>query len=219
MDRGNSLTRLLQQFCRGDRALAEELFGLIYKKLHQIARRELNREHDVAPLCPTELVGELWVGNLHDCCWEIESREHFFNIAGEAMRHRLIDCARYRLTEKRGRGLRPIPIHELSERNQPTAAEPEHVIEIGRLVEELMKVDPEAAHIIDLAYFSGLKFKEIAQLTGLSPRQVRRRSERGVAWLTGRLNPADASAVPVRQRAKTTQYLGVGGPGYSPKPS
>jgi hypothetical protein len=81
-----SLTEQLQRFSGGDREIAQEVLTAVLPKLHQIAVRQLNREHYHAPITPTELINEVWIRNLHKGGWQIRDREHFYAIAARAMR-------------------------------------------------------------------------------------------------------------------------------------
>lgn len=62
MTNSPSLTTPLQSFSDGDRDVAEAVLRDLLPRLHQIAVRELRRERYVAPLSPTELINEVWLG-------------------------------------------------------------------------------------------------------------------------------------------------------------
>ena len=185
-----SLTERLQQYSGGEREVAEAVLREVLPKLHLIATRELRRERQVAPLSPTELINEVWLRSLRHGGWQVNSRDHFYAIAALAMRRVLVDFARQRLAQRRGGA--STPAVQLEDSMTPPAAnhvDPEKVLEIGLLMERLEKRDLELARIVDMHYFAGFTLGEIADITGLTFRQVRHRWERARDWLKDRLQP------------------------------
>jgi DNA-directed RNA polymerase specialized sigma24 family protein len=71
--------------------------------------------------------------------------------------------------------------------SQDGASDPETIVQIGILMEKLEKTDGECARVVDMHYFAGFTLEEIAEITGLTFRQVRHRWEKGRDWLKGRL--------------------------------
>jgi DNA-directed RNA polymerase specialized sigma24 family protein len=67
-------------------------------------------------------------------------------------------------------------------------AGPEQVIEISRLIDQLEKHDAATARVVEMHHFAGFTLEEIAEVTGLSFRQVRHRWEKGRDWLKDRLS-------------------------------
>jgi RNA polymerase sigma-70 factor, ECF subfamily len=181
------LTEQLRRYSGGDRDIAEEVLREVLPRLHQIAVRELRRERYMAPLDPTELIHEVWMKNIRKGGWKLESREHFYAIAGQAMRWVLVDFARSRLAQRRGDGQSAIPLEDLPAAAAQSKSELEATVQVGILMEKLAKANPLAARIVDLHYFVGFNFDEIAEITGLTSRQVRHRWIRGRDWLKLRM--------------------------------
>ena len=183
-----SLTEQLRRFSGGERVLGEAVLRQVLPKLHEIAVRELRRERYIAPLSPTELINEVWLRSLRKGGWEINSREHFYAIAAVAMRRVLVDFARLRLAQRRGQGETPESLEGKASLAVAGGPDPESIVQIGMLMEKLEKADREAARIVDMHYFVGFTFEEIAEITGLSFRQVRHRWEKGRDWLKDRMS-------------------------------
>jgi RNA polymerase sigma factor (TIGR02999 family) len=181
-----SLTEQLQQFSSGEREVAESILREVLPKLHQIAVRELRREYSIAQLSPTELINEVWLRNLGKGGWQIQSRNHFYAIASLAMRRVLIDFGRARITQRRGRGEAPVSSDQGTS-IEAVAASPESLVQIGMLMDSLEKVNTEWARVVDMHYFAGFTLEEIAEISGLSLRQVRVRWEKGRDWLKDHL--------------------------------
>jgi RNA polymerase sigma factor (TIGR02999 family) len=182
-----SLTEQLQSYASGDREIAEAILREVLPKLHQIAVRELRRERYVAPLSPTELINEVWLRNLRKGGWQVKNRDHFYAIAGVAMRRVLVDFARNRLAQRRGDGDSPESLEGKAAVATAGQNDPERVVQVGMLMERLEQVNPEAARIVDMHYFAGFTLEEIAQITSLTFRQVRHLWEKGRDWLKDHL--------------------------------
>jgi RNA polymerase sigma factor (TIGR02999 family) len=189
MDKYFSLTDRLQRFSMGDSDIADTVLREVLPTLRKVAAGVLNRERHPAAISPTELINELWLRNLRRGGWPVRDRGHFYNIAASAMRRLLIDFARSRLAERRGGKANSVPIEDLPMNFHPALPHPETVVEIGVLMEQLERVDPKAAKVVDLHYFLGCSLEEISELTHLTFGQTRNHWIRGDEWLQSRLRP------------------------------
>ena len=184
-----TLTEQLRAFSAGDREAAETVLREILPKLHQIAVRHLRNERYMAPVSPTELINEVWLRHIHKGGWQIRNREHFYGIAGCAMRRVLVDYARSRLALKRGASNGAIFVDHSAAAETPDTQNAEQIVEIGLLMEKLGQSQPKTLLVVDLHYFAGFSFEEIAEITGFSPRQVRHLWVKGRDWLKDRMRP------------------------------
>jgi RNA polymerase sigma factor (TIGR02999 family) len=162
---------------------ADALLREVLPKLHAIAVRELKAERYMAPLSKTELIHELWLGSLSKGGWRVDSREHFYALASLAMRHVLVDLARKRLAARRGGTQFVVSLDGPEARKRAAWTDDERVVEIGILMERLEVKHPDAARIVDMHYFSGFTFEEVAAETGLTLKQVQYRWKKGHRWL------------------------------------
>jgi RNA polymerase sigma factor (TIGR02999 family) len=104
------VTRILSAIGQGDSGVAEQLLPLVSDDLRRLAAQKLAQEKPGQTLQVTALVHEAYmrlVGSGETAAgreprWD--SRGHFFAAAAEAMRRILIDPAREKSAEKRGRG-------------------------------------------------------------------------------------------------------------------
>jgi RNA polymerase sigma factor (TIGR02999 family) len=168
-----------------ERVVADALFGTLYAELHRLARRELNRRGRIDGLGVTTL--------LHEAYLSISSREgtvfvdhaRFMAYAGRVMRGLIIDEIRRRKSEKRG-GL--FHITSLAIDHADRVMEPQELIRIGDALDELAEVEPELAEIIDLKFFCGFSFAEIAAMRGVSERTIQRKWEKGRLYLHHAIN-------------------------------
>jgi RNA polymerase sigma factor (TIGR02999 family) len=189
MDSSISLTGQLRLYADGYREVGDSILDEIFPRLRQIAMWKLARRDFRNAFTPTELVGETWLTRLHRGNWNIESRDHFFCVAGKAMQQVLLDLARKQLTERRGGGAVHFSIDELTRSSEPSEANAEQVVAIGMLIGQLAEQDACTAVIVQAHYIAGYELQEIAEITGLSLRKVRYRWEKGKMWLAARLVP------------------------------
>jgi RNA polymerase sigma factor (TIGR02999 family) len=155
-----------------------ELIPVVYEELRKIARGQMSRESGPQTLSATALVHEAWLRVGGEVRWQ--SRRHFFGAAAEAMRRILIERARAKARMKRGGAFVRVELEDL-EIEAPTTGE--DLIALDEALAKFMREDPEAAEIVSLRYFAGLKWSEIAEMTGMSERELNRQWEYARAWL------------------------------------
>jgi len=165
---------------QGDRAAADALFDSLYSELHRLARREVARQRPFGALGVTTL--------LHEAYLTISSREgavfpdrgRFMAYAARVMRGLIIDDVRRRRSQKRG-GL--FEITSLGTDQAEMVADAQELARIGDALDELVKVDADAAQVVDLKFFCGFSFAEIAAMRGVSERTIQRSWEKGRIYL------------------------------------
>lgn len=177
---GSDLTILLDRAARGEECVQASLFELVHAELHRLARTAMRRERPGHTLQPTALVNEAYLRlvGVHEVSWQ--SKAHFFGAAARAMRQILINHARARLAEKRGCAGSQV---ELSHSIAASAPEPEMLIAVDTALERLAAVDPRAGRIVELRYFVGLTFDEVAALLNISVKTAKREWEFARVWL------------------------------------
>ena len=174
------ITQLLDDITGGRAELSEELLPLVYDELRRIAGQMMAQERADHTLQATELVHEAFlrlVGS--EATWE--NRRHFYNAAARAMRRILVDSARRRQQDRHGGGQAKA---ELVEDVIPApGGDDAQLIGLDSALERFQTLDPAAAEIVMLRYFSGLTIEEAAQACGMSPATVKREWESARAWL------------------------------------
>jgi RNA polymerase sigma factor (TIGR02999 family) len=106
------------------------------------------------------------------------------------MRGLIIDHARNRQAQKRGG---QFEITSLATEVGERAADDRELTRISEALDEMAKVDPALAEIVDLKFFCGFSFAEIAAMRGVSERTVQRNWEKARIYLHGSLR-ADLSS-------------------------
>lgn len=162
------------------RGTSEQLLPQVYEELRRLARQNVHAEGGTQTLTATALVHEAWLrlSKAEHPLWE--DRRHFFNAAAQAMRWILVDRARKRQSIKRGKGAEHV---ELEDSQIEAPADDEELLAINESLTRLAAKDPQAAELIHLRYYAGLKWSEMAELTGMTERELARHCDYARAWL------------------------------------
>lgn len=151
---------------------ADALFALFYNELHLLAEASLRRAGGIT-LGATTLIHEAYLNIVNRKQLEFVDRARFLAYASRAMRGLTIDYARRRRAAKRGGGLQ-ITLGD----EQPPSAEAvrtsEELERLGDALNDLSNLEPALAELVDLHFFAGFSFVEIAALRGVSDRTVQR---------------------------------------------
>jgi len=164
------LERLLQSAEQGEAGSRERLFAALYDELHRLAQRELRRS-PLLTLSPTTLLHETYLNVSSRQGGMFPDRARFLAYASRAMRGLLIDYVRSRRAQKRGAAFE---ITSLPTECPQGAAADEQLERIGEALEVLGADEPRLAQIVDLKFFCGFSFAEIAELLGISERTAQR---------------------------------------------
>ena len=164
-------------------------FETLYAELRRMARRELYKGGQAAQISPTTLLHEAYLQMSGRPDLQFADRAHFMAYAARAMRGIAIDHARARGAQKRGGGLDITALDTFVSDNvmAPADAAAEDLEHIGQAVERLAVSDARLAELVDLKFFAGLTFAEIAALRGGSERTAQRDWDKARALLHGLL--------------------------------
>jgi RNA polymerase sigma factor (TIGR02999 family) len=165
-----------------------ELFPLIYRELHRVAGAYLRRERRNHTLQPTALVHEAWIRLQKERGGEWQGRTHGLAIGAQAMRRLLMDHGRYQKRDKRGGGAQPVGLNELLNAAAAGPVPVEDLMTLEAALSRLEEVDPRAAQVVTLRFFSGMSNPEIAEHLGLSVRTVEGDWAHARAWLKRELS-------------------------------
>lgn len=154
--------------CKGHEGL--QLFTVLYDELHLMAQRQLRRNR-AATLSPTTLLHEAFLSISRRDSLIFPTHAHFMAYAARAMRGLLINYVRDRSAQRRGGRFEITSLGtELSfEENQ--GIELEH---LGEALQNLEQMDARLAQCVDLKFFCGFSYAEIADMWSVSERTVQR---------------------------------------------
>jgi RNA polymerase sigma factor (TIGR02999 family) len=155
----------------GDAQAAAALFTALYSELHRMAQKQLARSASDMTLGTTTLLHEAYLDMAQREGVLFPDRARFMAYAARVMRALIIDHVRNRKARKRGGGFE---MTALPDDLPDAAAEATSLARLGEAVDALARVDPVLAEVVDLKFFCGFSFAEIAALRGLSERTVQR---------------------------------------------
>jgi len=159
-----------------------DLFSTLYAQLRQIAQRSLKRNAPQLTISPTTLLHEAYLASAHRDSLQFPDHARFMAYASRAMRGLVIDYARERHALKRGGAFEftcvPTNAAEL-------AVDDVELTRISDALDELAKLDSSLAELVDLKFFCGFSFTEIAAMRGISDRTVQRDWSKARIYLHG----------------------------------
>src|SRR4051794_15829798 len=143
----------------------DQLASLVYEELRQLAHRYMRSERPDHTLQATALVNEAYLRLADQTNPHWHDRTHFFAVAARMMRHILVDYARSRQRAKRGAGGVKV---ELSDEAVVTETQAEQVVDLNDAMERLAELDRRASQVVELKYFGGMNYDQIAEVLSVS---------------------------------------------------
>ncbi len=174
-----NFTQLLTEWRSGHPQALERLTPLVYDELRRLARSYMRAERGSHTLQATAVVHEAFL-RLIQANVALQDRGHFFALASRLMRRVLVDHAKSRSRIKRNAGARDLVAEETGE---PPPAPDFDVIVLDDALEGLQQMEPRLAQVIELHYFGGLTYDQIAAAVGTSAATVHRDIRLARAWL------------------------------------
>ena len=158
----------------------------LYQELHRLAAGKMHYERSGHTLQPTALVNEAYLrlADARDSMWS--DRAKVLGTAAHVMRHILVDHARAHRADKRGGGAVQVTLDENFEGKGRSEAD---VLAVDEALKRLREFDPRQEKILEMHFFGGLTFEEIARELGVSERTVKRDWTMARSWLRQELAP------------------------------
>lgn len=173
-----NFTQLLTEWRSGHPQALERLTPLVYEELRRLARGYMRAERGSHTLQATAVVHEAFL-RLIQADVALQDRAHFFALASRLMRRVLVDHAKSRSRVKRNAGAMELLPGETDE----LPATSFDVIALDDALESLVQLEPRLAQVIELHYFGGLTYEQIAEAAGASAATVHRDIRLARAWL------------------------------------
>ena len=174
------VTQLLEDWSRGDDAALAELTPLVYEELRRLAHRQMGGERPDHTLQTTALVNEAYLRLADQTNLRWQDRAHFFAVAARAMRQILVNYAKSYRAQKRGGGALKVDLDDVA---IVSPEESKEIVDLHEALERLGTLDSRKARVVELKYFGGLNYDEMAEVLKISPVTVRRDWEFARLWL------------------------------------
>jgi RNA polymerase sigma factor (TIGR02999 family) len=181
------VNQLLTDWSQGDDAALAELTPLVYEDLRRLAHHYMGGQRPDHTLQTTALVNEAYLRLADQTSPTWQSRAHFFAVAARAMRQILVNYAKSYRSQKRGGGALKV---ELDEAALVSPGQSKEIVDLHEALERLATLDSRKAEVVELKYFGGLNYDEIAEVLKISAVTVRRDWEFAKAWLYTELHDA-----------------------------
>ncbi len=173
-------TQLLRAWAEGDERAREVLIPRVYRELRRLAGHCLKNERPEQTLQVSDLIHEAYLHLADLTRLEWQHRNHFFAVSATLMRRILVDRARKRMAGKRGERAQGIDVEQALDVSSKRPAE---IVALDDALNELARLAPRKARIVELRFFAGLEVKETAEIVGVSPDTVMRDWRVAKAWL------------------------------------
>ncbi|HPF73999.1 MAG: sigma-70 family RNA polymerase sigma factor [Rhodanobacteraceae bacterium] len=183
------ITLLLRRCEAGESNALDAVFERVYPELRRLAQSQLSRgQHQ---LTATSLVHELYL-RLHGSeSLSLSGQRHFYACAAKAMRRILVDDYRRGSADKRGGEFAAVELKtDLASETQARTL----LLDIDQLLTRLSEISERQREIVDLHFFAGLGFAEIAALLDCAERTVMREWARARAFLHAQLDSGESRA-------------------------
>ena len=177
---------LISQATSGDNIATDVLFSTLYAELHRLAQRQLARRWSPGSLSVTTLLHEAYLDISARDGYMFPDEARFMGYAARVMRGLIIDHSRSYSAAKRGG---EFEITSLEDDDVQAPASSRELSAISDALDQLADVEPDLAELVDLKFFCGFSFAEIAALQNLSERTVQRKWEKARIYLRRSLHP------------------------------
>ena len=174
------VTQWLVAWSDGDESALSKLIPLVYQELRRMAGRYMRRENPGHTLQTSGLVHEAYLKLVDQKNVQWQNRAHFFGVASQLMRRILVDHARKQARLKRGGAAQKLSMDETAILSRDRATE---FIALDCALLSLAEMDPNKSRIVEMKFFGGLDFEEIAEIQKVSSRTIRREWRKAKAWL------------------------------------
>jgi RNA polymerase sigma factor (TIGR02999 family) len=155
----------------GDAGARDRLFASLYSELHRLAENHVRRGGGLFTMGATTLLHEAYLDLNSRSNVAFPDRLRFLKYASRAMRGLVIDYVRKKRAQKRGGEITFIAMPAEDVVATPGASPVEA---LGHALDELGEIDPALAELVDLKFFCGFSYSEIAVMRGVSERTVQR---------------------------------------------
>lgn len=182
-------TRLLRRVSAREKGAEEELFGLVYDVLHELARKQMEGQASDHTLQPTALAHEAWLRMAGGEGAQVNDRRHFLALAACAMRSALVDHARRLAADKRGGGWER---RVLDEALNICAEQDVNVLELDEALARLGRHNERLSRLVELRFFGGLTMEEAGEVLGISLATAHRDWRLARIFLRSELDPEGA---------------------------
>lgn len=165
-----------------------DLTPSLYGELEQRARailgmRRVGDDPETLSLVHAACI-KMWKGEART----FATRADFLAFSATAMRHVLIDLVRSRRAARRGGDRGRVPLDEASSSARAPGGGEDEVLDVHEKLDRLAREDGRLARVVELRFFGGLTYAEIAEVLQTSPEVAEADWRFAKVWLRGALD-------------------------------
>lgn len=180
-------TSLLKAVRAEEPGAIDRLVVLTYAELRQLAHLRLRGNQPLTALDTTSLVHECYLKLVNVGSLQAVDRAHFLGYAARAMRSIMVDFARQRAAERRGGSNRPVTLQ--TDGDYTGDRDAEVLLRVNEALDALGHLEPRLVQVVELKFFAGLTFEEIATALNVNERTARRDWDKARLLLHRELEP------------------------------
>jgi RNA polymerase sigma factor (TIGR02999 family) len=173
----------------GDDSARADIINVAYEDLRRVAQAQMRNQRKDHTLSSTALVHEVAIRILGNGAVAPENRTQFLSYAATAMRRILVDHARTQGAQKRKGNRQQL---ELDEALVAASEQKDDFLRLNEALNELIDVDPRLGRIVEMRYFGGMSYSEVATALGVSMSTVSRGWEAAKVWLLCEMSEGDS---------------------------
>jgi len=174
------ITRLLISWSEGDSSALEQLVPVVRSELQRLAHGYMRRQRPDHVLQTTALVHEAYLRLVDAQRLKWQNRAHFYAISARLMREILVEFSRAEHAQKRGGGIKAVPLEETA----VAASSPDAIlVALDDALNDLARFDQRKASIVEMRFFGGLSVEQTAEVLNVSRITVIREWNKAKAWL------------------------------------
>ena len=181
----DDITGLLEEWSRGDQGAPEKLMPLVYDELRHVAERVFSRERVDHTLEPAALVNEIFLEFVKRRQLSLKNRSHLYGVAAQMMRRVLVNHARKRNADRRGGDVRVLSLDVATSVSKTREVD---LIALDDALKDLADFDSEGSRVVEMRFFGGMTYPEIARFLDVPEIRVRRNWIAAKTWLYRQLN-------------------------------
>jgi RNA polymerase sigma factor (TIGR02999 family) len=187
---------LLRAAARGDLDARNEVWSRLHAEILRVVRSQRRRWSGDWTLETQALASEVFIKLCGNRPMDPRDRKHFFTTLAKAVRQILVNYAASKRTLKRGGGVTEVPLSSV-EGSVLSDEVSESVLDVNEALARFQELDPRGAAVVELRFFTGLTYEEVAETLGISRATAVRDWESARLWLAREIRESmPASSAP-----------------------
>lgn len=180
---------LLRAAAAGDEAARDRAWAHLHEEIIRVVRAQRRRWSGNWTLETHALASEVFIKLCGNHPLEPRDRKHFFTTLAKAVRQILLNYAEAKGTQKRGGGAVEVPLASV-EGSLMSEAVSDSVLAVDEALTRFERIDARAAKVVQLRFFTGLTYEEIAETLGIARSTAVRDWEAARLWLAREIGPS-----------------------------